>query len=711
MLADIWGKLYLFHPRIVTSGVDWNRVLVEAIPKIEKAADADQLVRVLNDSIFSPLNDPFAGAQKRETIKLAPVRKVAARKLSADVGYLDARDPRGYGPDPLRDFEDVVFSLGAIKTLIVDLRLASPQSANFEWLRLFLASPQKTGGYVWRMHEGWNEYNERKIGVGVYHQRWGVDPGSELKPVSSLRPIQTTAVFIVNNASYFDFKTADILDVLQATSGASIIFERRGQFAQVSNLYADNIEVRLHPFMLLSKWGNLGPQPDYATTDPIPDGELAALAGKVLEQRQSHRLPPVRPFTFELSFPSPERGSTEPLSRERRLLGLFKIWTVISYMNPYLEYASLDWSTVCREWIPRVEAAESDVDYYKVLSLLIAPLNDSHVFIFRTDPPVNQHILPIQLRPVEGKPVVTETIGGASGEEYPIQAGDEILAIGGKRVDEIFAQWRPLISASSPGSMLRELVSALRGGRRLGIDWQEKDVVQVLLQNDTGKHTISLKTIPMPPARSAASSCKILENDFGYINAAMTKEEIERALDAIAGTKGLIVDLRPSYQLTNLWMLLPHLINKRVPSTGEVPVVDTPDRSYVITKKILQWADPHPTRLYTKPIVVLIDDRAQSSIEYFCTFLRDGHRATFVGSTTSGTNGNASYIDLPGGRKMQFTGMRAQFADGSRFENIGIVPDVKAEPTIRGVRERRDEVLEKGIETLKRLVSEGTTRR
>jgi hypothetical protein len=67
-------------------------------------------------------------------------------------------------------------------------------------------------------------------------------------------------------------------------------------------------------------------------------------------------------------------------------------------------------------------------------------------------------------------------------------------------------------------------------------------------------------------------------------------------------------------------------------------------------------------------------------------------------------------FELPGGLRMTFTGLRVKFADGSRFQNIGIVPDVKAEPTIRGIRAGRDEVLEEGVETLKRLVSEGTTR-
>jgi C-terminal processing protease CtpA/Prc len=53
---------------------------------------------------------------------------------------------------------------------------------------------------------------------------------------------------------------------------------------------------------------------------------------------------------------------------------------------------------------------------------------------------------------------------------------------------------------------------------------------------------------------------------------------------------------------------------------------------------------------------------------------------------------------------MFFTGMRVKFGDGSRFQNVGILPDVPAAPTVEGIRAGKDEVLDKGIEVLRRLV-------
>jgi C-terminal processing protease CtpA/Prc len=116
------------------------------------------------------------------------------------------------------------------------------------------------------------------------------------------------------------------------------------------------------------------------------------------------------------------------------------------------------------------------------------------------------------------------------------------------------------------------------------------------------------------------------------------------------------------------------------------------------------WYEPHPANRYTNPIVVLIDERAQSAAEHFCINLKNARRATFVGSITAGANGDVTRINLPSGGSMTFTGWLIKFADGSRFQNIGIVPDVKVEPTIRGVRAGRDEVLERGLEVLRSLL-------
>ena len=114
---------------------------------------------------------------------------------------------------------------------------------------------------------------------------------------------------------------------------------------------------------------------------------------------------------------------------------------------------------------------------------------------------------------------------------------------------------------------------------------------------------------------------------------------------------------------------------------------------------------PDPKRHYAKPVVVLINAQAQSQPEFVAIWLRNSGRFTFVGSHTTGATGTSSFIYLPGGARLGFTSVRVRYADGSRFQNIGITPDVAVEPTIEGIRQGRDEVLEKGIDVLRKLVA------
>jgi len=46
------------------------------------------------------------------------------------------------------------------------------------------------------------------------------------------------------------------------------------------------------------------------------------------------------------------------------------------------------------------------------------------------------------------------------------------------------------------------------------------------------------------------------------------------------------------------------------------------------------------------------------------------------------------------------TGHNVRWPDGKQLQRVGLQPDVPVTPTIRGIREGRDEVLEKALEYL-----------
>ena len=104
-------------------------------------------------------------------------------------------------------------------------------------------------------------------------------------------------------------------------------------------------------------------------------------------------------------------------------------------------------------------------------------------------------------------------------------------------------------------------------------------------------------------------------------------------------------------------------------------------------------AEPH----YDGKVVILVDESSMSRAEYTSLAFRSAPDATVVGSTTAGADGNISRITLPGGVQTMISGIGVFYPDRSPTQRVGIVPDVGVVPSIEGIREGRDEVLERAV--------------
>jgi C-terminal processing protease CtpA/Prc len=59
-----------------------------------------------------------------------------------------------------------------------------------------------------------------------------------------------------------------------------------------------------------------------------------------------------------------------------------------------------------------------------------------------------------------------------------------------------------------------------------------------------------------------------------------------------------------------------------------------------------------------------------------------------------------TFLTVPGGLSVRFSGHDVRHADGRQLQRVGLTPDIEVAPTIQGVREGRDEVLERAIRWL-----------
>ena len=166
--------------------------------------------------------------------------------------------------------------------------------------------------------------------------------------------------------------------------------------------------------------------------------------------------------------------------------------------------------------------------------------------------------------------------------------------------------------------------------------------------------------------------------------------------------RSFLVDLR-GYPNNNHGVIN-HLLDG--PDTSQtwmrVPKIIYPDHVQPSGYNEVGWG-MQPLEPHIDAIVVFITDgRAISYAESVMGFIEGYRLAEIVGQPTAGTNGNVNPMVLPGGFQINWTGMKVVKHDGSQHHLVGIQPTVPVERTVQGVREGRDEFLEKALEVVKR---------
>ena len=132
-------------------------------------------------------------------------------------------------------------------------------------------------------------------------------------------------------------------------------------------------------------------------------------------------------------------------------------------------------------------------------------------------------------------------------------------------------------------------------------------------------------------------------------------------------------------------------------------IANSPD-PLTITTQDQFWpisVTPNPIQ-YKGKIIILVNEITQSQAEYTCMILQAAYKkVTIIGSQTAGADGDITGIKIPGGIQTAFSGHGVHYPDGRATQGIGIVPDIKISPTIKGIKEGKDEVLERALEYVK----------
>ncbi len=398
-------------------------------------------------------------------------------------------------------------------------------------------------------------------------------------------------------------------------------------------------------------------------------------------------------FSNEASY------SDEPLPDAGfRLLALYRFWNIIEYWFPYRDLIGQDWAEVLAEFVPRVMDAGTVDEYRLTMIELAAQVNDTHANIWAhlgLRPPRGSSRLPIVLRFIEGKAVVTGFSHPVLGPATGLGIGDVIEVIGGSPVDSLVTAWRPVYSASNQPTRLRDIARSLTRG--------DPGPVRLTGTRADGPFTLTAERVPTTELDETAGrthdlpgeTFQMLSEEVAYLKLSTVVEaEVGEYITRAAAAEVLVVDIRnyPSE------FVVFALGGRLVPEPTEFARFTRGDAAnpgaFLWTSPVtLQPLQPH----FSGAVVILVDEVSQSQAEYTTMALRATPNAIVVGSTTAGADGNISPIPLPGGINSMISGIGVFYPDRTPTQRVGIVPDLEVQPSIAGIRDRRDEVLEVAV--------------
>jgi len=401
-------------------------------------------------------------------------------------------------------------------------------------------------------------------------------------------------------------------------------------------------------------------------------------------------------FRHEAAYPSaatPDAGL--------RVLALFRYWNMIAYYFPYRYAIGEDWQRVLPEFLPRFVAARTPEQYRLTALALIARVHDSHANIF-SDKIVNEYRgtyqAPLWLRFVEGQATVAGYFDATLGAATTLRPGDVIVQVAGQPVAELVKARQPLAPASNEASQLRDIARDLLRG--------PTPQVALVVRRAGREFPVTVARVPISQLKQGLAygtpdpkvpAWKLLPGNIGYLAlGTLHRAELPAIMEQAKGTKGLVIDMR-NYPAEYVVYALGKYLVKKPTAFARFSGMDT---SYPGTFRYSPMQQVGGGTAYPGKIMILVDEIAQSQAEFTAMALRTAPRATVVGSTTAGADGDVSAITLPGNIITYISGLGVYYPDGRETQRVGIVPDVEVKPTIKGIAEGRDEVLEKAVQLI-----------
>jgi C-terminal processing protease CtpA/Prc len=718
-LCKLWGYVKYFHPSLAyRSEIDWDAALIATIPKVRSAKTSDEYATAMQD-LLNTLGDPLTrvthNSPSATTQEKNEAQQFAYKLTQEGILIITAGNYfRLWDQTTQEKLNAALVEIPKATAIVFDLRYVEPPgdygklqltSVFSQVDRLISTAPLLTAGERSRVYKG---YEGSAFSSSQYKSGFFIQNVKRITPAQNARDIP--CIFLLN-------KNSGLLDstiTLQASGKGLVVFNgtaKDSAFGKTEDFDLGegvSAQVRLAELILEdARNGDLHPDAIVPVTQKDSDEGLktalelarnfkpSAVARKTLPAIVA----PVRDKSYpDMKYPSPEY----------RLLAAFRIWNIIHYFFPYKHLMGEDWNAVLREFIPKFEQAKDALEYSLIAAQMMTHIHDSHAYVSGNI--INEHFgtayPPVRVRFIENSLLVTHLYKESIAKSAGIEIGDIVLKVDGEDAKARLTRYAQYISASTPQSNMDKASLGFMNGK-------DKSIVTLTLRDRANK----IKEVKLPRnfedfttlyhRERSGEIIKLLPGNIGYADLdRLTIGMIDDMLERFKNTKAIIFDMR-GYPNGVFWFLAPRLTEKQEVAAAllETPLVGSAftAKSFESFFQIMQPAPPDKW-IYKGKTVMLIDERAMSQSEHTGLFLQAANNTVFVGSRTSGANGEITNFSVPGGIGIGFSGQSARFTDGRQLQRLGLTPDVEIKPTIKGIQEGRDEILDGAIRYLQQVL-------
>jgi C-terminal processing protease CtpA/Prc len=468
-------------------------------------------------------------------------------------------------------------------------------------------------------------------------------------------------------------------------------------------------------FLILENWiDNLGPIKEVAPIVESKDVEyfdknfdLSWFNNKLFSKKLSKKLKFIEDNRFQTNEEfGPDFDAFKKLknyfdldytNKGSRILMLFTYWNVIEYFFPYKYVMDQKWNKTLEQTLPLILDAKNDVEFLSAMKRMSTNLNDGHV-MFHIYPTLATYKKPFYFpatgKIIDEKLVVTEILGDSLAEAYNIKIGDVITKINDKTIKNYIDENRDLISASNEASFLNKVVNPIliSDSENVKVEFLKdgkSEIKEMTWFNYHDSHRNEYKK----GAMKKKDKFKLLDNNIGYVNMGIIKpKNIPDMIEVLKSTKAIVFDMR-NYPL-NTWKEISDFLNSQEKSFAiyTEPYLKYPGKYKWTEGKAGFENKDH----YKGKVIVLLNEDAYSQSEWTAMCFQTAGNTTIIGSQTAGSDGNVFEFDFRAFHT-GFSGIGVYYPNKRETQRIGIVPDIEVKPTIKGIQEGRDEVLDRAL--------------